>query len=356
MKDIAMLAGVSQQAVSAALNGNGSSRVSAEKREKIRKLARELHYVPNAAARSLSGGKTRTIGLLGSINGTYSGILIGEICEILISRGYNTLISYYSWTTYPATTMLGELVSRGVDGVIMMDAANRTELEREQKVPFVFCSHEWPQYDDIGTDDELTGYLGTSHLLDHGHQRVFFVAPMDVPHKKQRVLGWERAHRERGIPVVGGMMISLRALDGNVDHFLKLVKREHVTALFCSNDYVGSKILKTCWERGIRIPEDISIVGCDGLSFTEFCPVTLTTVIQPVGPVAEGCVELLLERIRKQELHTPPAGIRIKPVLHRGSSCGCHASAISKLYRINTTGSLEKDGMMNFNQNILRGE
>lgn len=353
MKDIAMLAGVSKQAVSVALNGNGSSRVSAEKREKIQKLAKELNYVPNAAARSLSGSETRTIGLMGSISGTHPGILISEICETLIARGYNTLLSQYNWTNYQATSALSELVSRGVDGVIIMDSANRAELEKGQKVPFVYCSHDWPANDDVGTDDEQIGYLATNHLLDHGHRRVFYVSPMASFHKKRRITGWERAQQERGIAVTDDMLINLRDLNGQTDLLLERLKCSGVTALLCSNDYVGAKILKALWERGVRIPEDIAIVGCDGLSLTEFCPVSLTTVIQSVRQVAEASVDLLLERIRKKELHAPAAGIQIQPVLHCGGSCGCPQPMISQLYRINSTGSLEKDMMINFNQNIL---
>jgi LacI family transcriptional regulator len=353
MKDIAMLAGVSQQAVSSALNGNGSSRVAAAKKEKILKLARELNYVPNAAARSLSGGQTKAIGILGAINGGWQNNLNSEICELLISRGYNTLNSHYGVANFCATKSLTELISRGVDGVIILNSQNKKELETNQSVPFVYSSHCHEHGYDVGVDNELTGYIGTRHLLEHGHQRVFYLFPMWQETNHERADGWRRAHEERGISVSDSMMISMRELDGRVDRLLELLHKNKVTAIFAKNDYMAAKVMKCFYERGIRVPEDIALVGCDGYSFVEFCPVSLTTVVQPIRPVAEITVDLLLKRIADKELHAQFAENKISPLLWTGGSCGCRQQPIEQLYRLNTTSSLEKDMKINFNQNIM---
>ena len=356
MKDIAMLAGVSRQAVSSTLDGNNRSRVSPATREKILKLARQLNYVPNAAARSLNGGKTHAIGILSTNSSPFHSMLLSEVCQILTARGYYSLTGYYDYGTYCSSSALSEMVSRGVDGVIIMNSNERKALEVHQKVPYVYCSHHHTEFD-IGIDNELTGYLGTTHLLDHGHRRVHYLQIMsrdpEAPsHFHLRLEGWRRAHSERGIAVDDEMIITLAELDGRGSRLVEALRRKKVTALYASNDYIGCKAMKCLFEYGIRVPEDIALIGCDGHSFTEFMPVSLATLIQPLHPIAEKCVDLLLERIEKTQLHVPPAFLKIPPRVLPGGSCGCVSRSAEQLYRINTMGSLEKDYLINFNKNI----
>lgn len=353
MKDIAMLAGVSQQAVSAALSGGGSSRVSKEKREKILKFANELNYVPNAAALILSGEKTKAIGMLGAIGSGLQATLVGEASDILTSKGYNSLIGNYGYANYCATASLARLVSHGVDGVMIMNSDNRAELERLQKVPYVFCTGNHRDPFDVGIDNELTGYIGTNHLLTHGHGKVAFLSVMTPLPGYARLAGWRRAHLERGMDVDDGMIVVMREFDGNVKSLIKILQKLKITAIFASNDYVAAKTMKALIENGVRVPDDIAIVGCDGRSFVDFCPVSLSTVIQPVRKVVELSVDLLLKRIEAGELCAEPANIKINPVIRIGASCGCTAKTIQKLYRINTFEVIEKDMMVNFAEDIF---
>jgi LacI family transcriptional regulator len=357
MKDIAMIAGVSRQAVSAVLNNTRNSRVSEEKRNKILRLARELNYVPNAAALSLSGNQTKTIGILGSIyDSGFNTELVGEISRILITHGYNILTGYYFPGNYCATTSLNELVSRGVDGVIIHNSEGRATLESNQSVPYLFYSHYTVQGYDVGVNNEQTGYVGTRHLLEHGHKQVIFLTISSHASSGKRKSGWQRAHQEAGIEVSEDLVVNLREFDGRTDRLIEKLKQLRATAIFASNDYIGAKTIKALIQKGIRIPDDIAIVGCDGYSFTEFCPVSLTTVIQPVRPQAEIGAKLLLERIKNKELHSTPAKIEIQPLLHLGGSCGCKEPTLEELYTINSNATLEKDMKMNFGKSIIENE
>lgn len=352
MKDIAMLAGVSQQAVSAALNGNGSSRVSPAKREKIRKIARELNYVPNTVARVLAGGKTRAIGIVSAIDSGWNSFLLAEICMQLTALGYNTLISHYGNSNYCATDSLTELISRGVDGVIILNSPGNTRLANGLAVPFVFGSHRNQGGYDVGINNELTGYLGAGHLLEHGHAKAAFMRIM-ADGSADRQTGWRRAHAERGVEVTDQDIITLREIDGRVEPLLAYLRRRKVTALFCSNDFVAAKAMRCLLENGIRVPEDIALVGCDGHSFAEFCPVALTTVLQPLRPHVRKMVELLMQRIENRELRPKLARIKINPQLWLGGSCGCRSGKLEELYRINTPGALELDKRLNCGIDIV---
>jgi hypothetical protein len=101
-------------------------------------------------------------------------------------------------------------------------------------------------------------------------------------------------------------------------------------------------------QHGVNVPDDIAIIGFDGSSFADFCPVSLTTVVQPIRQQADAVTELLLARVENGEVRFSPAGISIAPLLYRGASCGCAARTADKLYRINSPNTLELDYRLNF--------
>lgn len=355
LHDIAMLVGVSHQAVSATLRGNGSSRVSAATREKILKLARQLNYVPNPAALSLTGAETRSIGIVtGTLTGLPS-VIIDDICDLLLSRGYFPLLA-------PAVLVgdgmpggglpaaLQGLVARGVDGVIFLAKEPPPRSAGGQRVPYVHCANDCPDCD-LGIDKEQTGSLPTRHLLEHGHRRIGLVQIMRGD--SERSLGWLKMMREQGADPAPAWRICLRELDGRGDLFLQHLRREKLTALFAQNDYVACKVMSLLLQHGLRVPEDVAIIGCDGYAFTDFMPGGLTTMVQPVSVLALRTVDLMLDRISRHDLQAAPARIRIAPVLRRAGSCGCPPLRTERLFRINTPSLLEKDHLLNFNDDIL---
>jgi len=128
---------------------------------------------------------------------------------------------------------------------------------------------------------------------------------------------------------------------------LREIKRLKVTAVHTHNDSIAAKLMKALLQRGVGVPDDIAVVGFDGSSFAEFCPIPLTTVVQPIRKQAEAITELLFERIGKAEIRAPAANILILPLLYRGGSCGCPARTVDKLYRINSPNTLELDYRLN---------
>jgi DNA-binding LacI/PurR family transcriptional regulator len=352
MKDIAMLAGVSRQAVSAVLSGSRHTRVAEATRERVRKLARELNYIPNQAARSLSGGKTHTIGFFGGLFSPYgvNAALLSEVSGALRSQGYYVIGGHHGFGDVDEDVrFLAGFVSRGVDGVVVYGSGRHEPgLEEAVTVPHVFCSpHAADEGCDVGVDSVGGGAMATQHLIEHGHSRIAYlrIAPHETRH---RLVGWRQALREAGLEDGNGMVLTLRDLDGSADAVLAELRRLRITAVFAQNDSVAAKLMNALVQRGVRIPDDIAIVGYDGSSFANFCPVPLTTVVQPIREQAEAITKLLLERVTRHEVRAAAANIVVEPLLYRGGSCGCPPRPINRLYRINSPDTLELDCRLNF--------
>lgn len=354
MKDIAMLSGVSRQAVSAVLNGNGSSRVSEDNRRKILRIAKEVNYVPNSAARSLKGGPTKTIGLLGRahVSGLVSA-LVDEIANILQAHGYTLLSCEYNSALSPASA-LTELLSRGVDGIIITNSDDRHLLEKNQSVPYVFCSHNNFSGYDVGVDNIEGGYIAAKHLLEHGRKRICFLTISDSDDNNLKRKGMIKALSEAKIEINENCFLNLRELDGMSSSLIAKLRSLQIDAVFCNNDYIGSKLIAILLYNGIKVPDDIAVIGYDGYTFSEFAAVPLTTVVQQVRRQAEIATEILLRRIENNLLGVEPENINLSPILHCASSCGCNYDGLDRMFTINSFAMLEKNLKMNFDIDVLK--
>ena len=346
MEDIATLAGISQPAVSAALNGNSKVRVSAATREKVLKIAKELNYVPNVAAQMLAGGDTKTIGILATPTGGLQGELLNEIFAILTEKNYKVLLTAYSWPTFSSASAISEIIARGIKGIIILDWNGEDKIKAFSEYPIVKIGND-RIYSDVSVDLYATGLLATSHLLNHGHKKVHLVR-VNSNVDKERTAGWKQAHKDLGIEISSKDIIDLRNIGGSVDKLLEILKEKQITALFCHNDYIALKVMQVCLENGIRIPEDIAIVGCDGRSFTQSSPIGISTMITPIKPVAQAAVDLLLKKIESPQEKFNEKKL-IQPLFYPAGSCGCKKQKTKQLYLINTMESIENDNRLNFN-------
>jgi DNA-binding LacI/PurR family transcriptional regulator len=353
MKDIAMLAGVSRQAVSAVLNGNGSSRVSEENRQKILRISKEVNYIPNIAARSLKGGPTRTIGLLGR---PYVSILVSalvnEIASILHAQGYTLLSCEYNSSVLSPSTALTELLSRGVDGIIITNSDDRHVLEKNQQVPYVFCSHNNASGYDVGIDNVQGGYIAARHLIEHGRKRICFLT-IAKDDDNLKLKGMVNALSEAKIEIDSKLFFNLRDMHGLSSNLIAKLRRLRVDAVFCNNDYIAAKLIAVLLYNGIKVPEEIAVIGYDGHAFGEFAAVPLTTVVQQVRQQAEIATEILLRRINNNSLGVEPENINLSPKLYCASSCGCKRNRLDRMFTINSFSMLEKNLKMNFDIDIL---
>ena len=350
LKDIAMLIGISRQAVAAALEGDGSSRVSPATREKVLKLARELNYVPNIAARTLKGGGNRTIGILSSSGMSFGNAVYSEVCHIFRSKGFNCLTMDHVMGDLPV--LVNNLVACGAVAIIVLECENTpSKLMSMPDVPIVFCRTKYG-YSDVDVDKEMIGYIATEHLIKHGHKKIDYLAGHSSRNSR-REQGWARALKEFG---VSGQMIELRMLNGDVNRLEEALKKSGATALFCSNDYLAANVIRLLQERAWKIPQDLAVVGCDGHSLVQFVSPAITTVIQPVHALAKKLVNTTLYRLKNRINGIVLERSVIQPRLWIGGSCGCPVRPPQMFYRLNTTGNLEKDYRLNCNASLWQDE
>lgn len=353
MKDLAMLAGVSRQAVSSVLNGNGSSRVSEENRKKILRIAKEINYIPNSAARSLKGGVTKTIGLLGTpYSSGLNSALANEISNVLHAQGYNLLSYEYGSGTSSAACGVTELLARGVDGIIILNSEDRHLLEKNQQVPYVFCSHNNISGYDVGIDNIKGGYIAVKHLIEHGRKRICFLDIQNSGDKNSKLRGMQKALSEAKIKIDMKYFLNLRELNGISSRLISILCTLRADAIFCTNDYIAAKLIAVLIYNNIKVPNDIAVIGYDGYTFSEFAAVPMTTVIQQIHEQAEIATKILIRRIKNNSLNVVPEGINLTPELYCASSCGCNCNGLDRMFTMNSFPMLEKNLKMNFDMEI----
>jgi DNA-binding LacI/PurR family transcriptional regulator len=317
LKDIAARAKVSRPAVSLFLNNSETTHVSAENKKRILKAIDQLGYRPNYAARSLRGGASMTIGIVGGMFSVpVHDAINNALMQELWRHGYQALLGENIHRNITTKSICAELESRGVDALIITSAASEEEKENIS-VPFISVTHNQPSFD-IAIDMEYGGHLAGKHLIEHGHRKISYVS--SSLGEQGRFNGIERALSEAGLDSSKEFRIEKNSKNSE-EQILRLAKDFGVSAFFCINDFTAAAVMGVLQRAGIKVPENAAVIGFDGLAFTEFTSPALTTIVQPVQKLAAESVKLLLNKIkgvckdRKTRL--------IKPYLVHGGSCGC---------------------------------
>lgn len=313
---LAKAAGVSTSTVSRALAG--SPLISAATRERIVQLAEEHSYRPNQLARSLRLRRTNAVGVvvpLGHevgqhVSDPFFMTLLGHLADALTERGYDLLLSRVIPTS-PA--WLDRITESGrVDGVIVIGQSDQADVldgTADRFGPLVVWGArlEGRRHVTVGTDNRLGGALATRHLLDTGRRRLAFFGNPLAPEIALRQQGFFEACAERGL---GGVAETVpvpltpdRAYDMVVDHLARTPPPDGIVA---ESDVVAMSAIRALTERGLRVPEDVGIVGFDDVPLAAHTTPPLTTVRQDLRLGAARLVELLLRKL---------AGEAVEPVV-----------------------------------------
>ena len=313
IKDVAEKAGLSVSTVSLVLN-HKPHRISEETRQRVLQVARELNYHPNRMAVSLIKNRTNTIGLLipDITNMFFAEIAKGaEVgCQEL---GYSMILCNTNDNPQKDIDYVNVLLERGVDGIIFVMAVNSSnnkarecyDLLRQFEKPVVLVDRtvEDLELPSVSTDNELGGYLATRHLLELGHRRIGCITgPMGSQSSKRRLFGYIRALQEYAVPFRAELVA-----EGNyhADSGYRLSRRllkSGVTAILACNDMMSYGVYRRARRERLRIPEDLSVVGFDDVTFSEMAEVPLTTVAQPAYRIGRASVEKLLELLQNGTL------------------------------------------------------
>lgn len=318
--DVARVAGVSASTVSRILNG--TAKVAPAKREAVEEAIRRLNFKPNLFARSLKTGITMTVGVLTqAIESQFYSRALKGIEMGLQGSGHSPIIVSGHWNAEADAASLKLLASRRVDGLIILtgNIADSEVLAAAQHRPVVITERqlEGPNLRSITLDQKRGGYMATQHLLALGHTRIAHLAGAeDRPDAHQRYLGYLQAHEEAG--VVPNPRCVVRGNFTDQSGYLAAQKLldsgEPFTAIFCANDEsaVGARL--ALYQRGIRVPEDVSLVGFDDLPLCSYTTPPLTSVRQPVYEVGLYAAHTLLEMMGypSEAIQVPPLQLMVR--------------------------------------------
>jgi len=326
IEDIAKLAGVSKATVSYVLNDKPG--VSEELRLKIKKIIEDCNYVPNSAARGLAGEKTHFIGLvIPDVSDMFYANIIRGVEKT--SNKHNYLLNLY--TTHgeeeKERRVIGLINSSMVDGLIIMAyyiKDNFVDFLKNEGIPFVFI--DYPTKDEdiytVVVDNETGAFEATEYLISLGHEKIAFLEGHEAAwDSKARFMGFLKALTANSIefnPLLiekgdftreGGYKATKRLLE----------KREEFTAIFSSNDQMAIGAVRALKEKGLKVPEDVSIVGFDNIEASSIIDPPLTTVMQPIYEMGKKATEILLRLINGENIERK--NFLLKTKLIKRSSC-----------------------------------
>ena len=305
IRDVARQAGVSHQTVSRVING--SEGVLPETRALVETAIEQMGYRPNAIARSMARGQTRTLACISPnlTDFTFASVIEGAEVEAR-QHGYFMLSSSAS-DPEAFRELVDELVGhRRVDGLIVINPYSDERFEYTPKdFPLVFIgasAHE-KNICSVSLDDEKVAYEATRHLIVLGHTKIALVTgPMEEDCSQDRAEGYRRAMSEAGIAFDESMVIEgdWSATSGQ-DALLSFVKQGRVpTAVFAQNDRMAMGVLRAARDMNIKVPTQLAVIGVDDMPLSSYFDPPLTTMRQDMPRIGQEATRMLLDIIQKK--------------------------------------------------------
>lgn len=311
IKDIAQLSGVGVSTVSRVLNNHADVKLST--REKVLQIIEEYNYIPNNSARVLKQNNTKNIGLLvkGVFNPFFSE-MINIIGSKVDSAGYTMILEQNDYNIYQdVDNVISFAKEKKLQGVICL-GGNFIDIKDDSfaslNIPIVLTSVNTlskkgkKTYSSVGIDDVKATYEVTKYLISLGHRDIALILGKDddIGISWWRLNGYKNALNDSNIPlkdeyILIGEYESRRSYE--VTKKL-LLKNKNITAIFCLSDIMAIGAAKGIIDSGLKIGKDISLIGFDGMDYSEFYNPAITTVKQPKTLMAETSIKLLIDLIK----------------------------------------------------------
>lgn len=304
---VAKAAGVSASTVSRILNGTAV--VSEAKKLAVDEAIAKLGFVPNPVARGLAGGRTLSVGVVTqSIDSPFYGVALRGIEDELDRAGYTPFFVSGHWNANEEARCIDMLRSRRVDGIIVLTGRlSDTSLKQYAKaLPIVATGRRLkaPNLFSLDFDNFEGARLATEHLTSLGHQRIAFIAGnSEHPDANERLRGYRAGLEKAGIAYnpelvapglfheESGLMAAERLLN----------TRQRFTALFAANDQMALGACLALQRRGMKVPEDVSVMGFDDLSISRYSIPPLSTVHHPAYELGQGAATAMLCLLRGEK-------------------------------------------------------
>lgn len=298
--DVAKKSGLSVVTVSRVLNGAES--VREKNRQKVLDAIKELDYRPNAAARSLARGKTGIVGLIvTTLQDSFFDAVVKELNEVLALHGYFLAVSVSTGIGSDEAHYL--IQEDRVDGLILLSPMEEdnyiVELKR-RNIPYVLIDNQKPENDafSVTIDNYKGGYAATKHLLDLGHTSIAHLSGHDMFRStRERRSGFLQALEEKGLAPFD-MITGDFEIDFGYDTCRKWLREGRLpSAVFAGDDNIALGVVNALMQEGIRVPEQVAIVGYDDQHISSKLHPHLTTVRQPADRIGLAAADMLLKRM-----------------------------------------------------------
>jgi LacI family transcriptional regulator len=337
LREVAKQSKVSISTASRALNGRLD--VSKNVRARVLAAAQDLNYAANLHARALKGATSKTLGVVLHDTGalSFSAALMSGIYDVATPRGYSVIVCNASSSADAERQGHQMLLEKRVDGVLLNSIYSGTApLQRfdAQGIPFVLLNRHLDESDPHDTSDYVTldyrrgTYLATQHLLELGHRRILYqLAPRDHFPSQERLPGYQQALADYGVPYQPELIVHC---DGLAETHLRVremmtLLNSRPTAVMAYNDESALPVLKALHDLGLRVPQDVALVGQNDLPFAQFLVPPLTSVSHAVYEVGRQGAEILFKKLRwPEEEPWTPQRIVCEPTLVIRDSSGSH--------------------------------
>ena len=315
--DVAREAGVSPSTVSRILNG--TAKVSDDKRKAVETAIAEMKFEPNQLAQGLKSGRSMTIGIVvQDISSPFFDETLHGVDDGLKGTGYASVIVSGHWNADEEAARIKLLLARKVDGIILLSGriADKKVLEFALDKPIVATGRSLNSKTAVGfkLDNVHGAYLATRHLIELGHRRIAFVTgPANNTDAVERQEGYQKALREANIPFEKSLVAegNFHEASGLLAINRLLETQQQFSAVFAANDLSAYGVRLGLYRKGIRVPEDISLIGFDDLPSSLYTTPPLTTIHQPLYDMGLLATRTLLALIAGNEVDTCLPGLEL---------------------------------------------
>ncbi len=308
IKEVARMAGVSIATVSRCVNN--PEKVTEKTRLRVQKAILETGYSPNTLAQSFRRGRTNLVMVvLPSIGDPFFTDVMRGIRTAAKAKGYSVVIEETQFNTMTADEIGAMLVSKQTDGIILLASMSPfgTEIlsaKSRRRLPIVIgcetISPELSEFPSVHIDNVAAAKEATNYLISQGHRRIAMICGQASSLlTKDREYGYRAAMNQSRLAIEEGWVVEGElSLDGAIRATRKLLNHQHrPTAIFCANDEMAIACLHAVKSAGLRIPDDISVIGFDDIRYAEVADPPLTTIGQPAEEIGERVMYRLCREI-----------------------------------------------------------
>jgi LacI family transcriptional regulator len=330
MKDIARDLGVSVITISKVLRNHPD--IGDETRERVLARIKELDYQPNLAARSLVTGRTYLVGLVvPDLLHPFFAEIAKSLSEVLRNSGYYLIVSSSDEDPELEEQEINHLLARRLDTLIIASCRSTVDVLfriEKQSTPYVLIDRNFPGLSPnfVGVDDEVVGRIATQHLIDIGCKRIAHIRGPETSPGARRLEGYKRALAQNGLRPLDEYIIAepkgdVETRQRGTEAMRELLKlKPRPDGVFCFNDPLAMGAMNYALDEGLRIPEDIAIIGCGNLHYDDSLRVPLSSIDQHSRRIGEEAARITLA-ILNSKAPPKPENVVLQPeLIVRGST------------------------------------